>query len=263
MQVALKMVDEVEEGKQTAGTRLSRYFGQKSLKPFIFKDKEPDHFEPIICYKGDSKINGYEATILADDSFLEARKHIHLSPRQEVIAQQCEILIRAFAKVGIIALVDEATGYQHEREKDELQKILKAYISEELMIWQKRFPDVFYKELFRLNGWDFTVKGIKRRPGVIGKWTNTLVYKQLPPGVLDELKEVTPKSESGKYTAKFHQSLTFDVGHPHLQSQLNSIITLFQLSDNMKQMWQQFNKLNSRRSGQLEFNFDDAGHTVE
>mgnify|MGYP003561277120 CR=1 FL=1 len=52
--------------------------------------------------------------------------------------------MRAFARVGITALVDEATGYQYERENDELQKILKAYISEELLPWQKRFPDIFY-----------------------------------------------------------------------------------------------------------------------
>ena len=70
--------------------------------------------------------------------------------------------MRAFARVGITALVDEATGYQYEREHDELQKILKAYISEELLPWQKRFPDIFYKELFRLNGWNYTVNGIKK-----------------------------------------------------------------------------------------------------
>ena len=264
MQVALKMVDE-EDSKQTAGTRLTRHLNQKSLNSFIFNGKDPDHFDPITCYKGDSKINGYEATVLADlcDAFLEARKHIKLSARQTIIAEQCEILMRAFARVGIIALVDEATGYQYEREKDELQQILKAYISEELLIWQKRFPDTFYKELFRLNGWDFTVSGIKKRPSVIGKWTNSLVYEQLPKGVLEELRTATPKSDSGNYTARFHQSLTYDIGHPHLQNQISTIITLFRLSDNMRHMWQQFNKLNTRKSGQLEFNFDDDGHTVE
>ena len=161
MQEALKIVD-VEDGKQTAGTRLNRYLEQKTLEPFIYKGREQDHFKPIICYRGTQKINGYEATLLADlcDAFLEARKHISLSPRQTIIAEQCEVLIRAFAKVGITALVDEATGYQYEREKDELQQILRKYISEELLPWQKRFPDIFYKELFRLNGWDYTVKGI-------------------------------------------------------------------------------------------------------
>lgn len=111
MQDALKMVDASETGKQVAGQRLNRYLNQKSLEPFIHAKKEQGHFEPIECYRGDQKINGYEATVLADicDAFLEARKHIALSPRQSVIATQCEILIRSFAKIGIIALVDEAT----------------------------------------------------------------------------------------------------------------------------------------------------------
>lgn len=267
MQSSLKMVDEVAEGKQTAGTRLVRYLSQKSLKPFIFKGKSPDHFEPIICYKGDAKINGYEATILADicDGFLEARKNIKLSERQEKIAQQSEILIRAFARVGIIALVDEATGYQYDREREELQKIFKAYISEELLPWQKKFPDIFYRELFRLNGWDFTVNGIKKRPSVIGTWTNKLIYEQLPKGVLTELKKKTPKSEAGNYTARLFQSLTPDTGDPHLTAQINQIITLFMLSDNMQSMWNNFKKLKDRQSGQLElpFQFDESGHTKE
>ncbi|HGN3509251.1 TPA: hypothetical protein ACKSJL_004093, partial [Providencia stuartii] len=60
------------------------------------------------------KINGYEASILVDicDAFMQARKEIDLSPRQSIIAEQCEMLIRSFAKVGIISLIDEATGYQ-------------------------------------------------------------------------------------------------------------------------------------------------------
>lgn len=65
------------------------------------------------------------------EAFLEARNSIKLSTRQRIIADQCEILIRGFARVGITALVDEATGYQYERERDALQSILKAYINEE------------------------------------------------------------------------------------------------------------------------------------
>lgn len=258
MQEALKMVD---DNKTASGQRILRYLNQKSLNPFIFKDKEPGHFEPLVCYDGNAQINGYEATVLIDicDGILEARKHlITLSPRQSIIAEQCEILVRSFAKVGLIALIDEATGYQHEREQDELQKILKAYIAEELLPWQKRFPDVFYQELFRLNGWDYTVKGIKRRPGIIGKWTNKLIYEQLPPGVLAELKRVTPKS------ARLHQSLTSDIGQPELAAQITQVVTIFRLSDNMKQVWANINKLHLRQAGQLEipFEFDENGHTL-
>lgn len=160
----------------------------------------------------------------------------------DVIVRNADIIIHSVAKVGIIALVDEATGYQHERENDELQKILKAYISEELLPWQKRFPDIFYKESFRLNGWDYTVNGIKKRPGIIGKWTNTFVYEELPNGVLEELKNKTPKSELGNRMNRYHQLLTTDIGEPNLERQINKVITLFQVSDNMKQFCENFRK---------------------
>ena len=110
MQNALNLQEDTDN---KSGTRLARYLSQKTLQPFIYKDKAHGHYEPIECFRGDQKINGYEATVLADicDAFLEARKEITLSSRQKIIADQCEILIRGFARVGIIALIDEATVY--------------------------------------------------------------------------------------------------------------------------------------------------------
>lgn len=208
---------------------------------------------------------GYEVTILIDicSGIIEANRDGEFD--DEIIVRNADIIIRSVAKVGIVALVDEATGYQYEREKDELQKILKAYISEELLPWQKRFPDIFYKELFRLNGWDYTVNGIKKRPGIIGKWTNTFVYEELPNGVLEELKKKTPKSEAGNRTNRYHQLLTIDVGEPNLEKQINKVITLFQVSDNMKQFCDNFKKMKMRQIGQMElpFEFDENGHTKE
>jgi len=92
------------------------------------------NLEPITCYKGDQKITGYEATKLVDlcKAFVEAKKHKNLSPKQEIIAQKCEILLRNFAKFGIVTLVDEATNYSYKKEKVELQKILKSCISQEV-----------------------------------------------------------------------------------------------------------------------------------
>lgn len=256
MQNALKLQDETDN---RSGTRLARYLGQKSLEPFIYKGKEQGHYDPIICYKGEQKINGYEATILADicEAFLEARNTIELSTRQKIIADQCEILIRGFARVGITALVDEATGYQYERERNALQVILQAYINEELLKWQKMFPDTFYYQIFRLNKWDYTVRGINKRPSIIGKWTNKLIYEQLPKGVLEELKVKTPKSPEGNYTARFFQSLTPDIGHPELTSQIYKVIGIMQISDNWNDFISNFNRMISRESGQMEIDFDD------
>ena len=122
--------------------------------------------------------------------------------------------------------------------------------------WQKTFPDIYYKEIFRLKGWDFTVSGIKKRPSVVGTWTNRFIYEQLPEGVLEELKNKTPKSESGNYTARFFQSLTDDIGSPHLTLQLNSVITLLEVSDTWEEFLSRFNKLRDRRLGQLELNLE-------
>ncbi|GAB5408373.1 MAG: hypothetical protein BalsKO_07380 [Balneolaceae bacterium] len=264
MQTALKMVDEVEDGKQVAGTRLNRYLEQKSLKPFIYNDKTEDHFEPIECYRGNQKINGYEATVLADicDAFLQARKEIHLSPRQSIIAEQCEILMRSFAKVGIIALVDEATGYQYDRERQELQKILKQYISEELLPWQKRFPDEFYKEIFRLNDWGYFMSGninIQNRPGVIGHWTKRYVYSILPSGVLEALQDITPKTAGGNRKHRFHQRLTKEEGIEQLQKILVSVITLMSVSDS----WKDFEKIWNKKYGQQELTFQEQKDLIE
>lgn len=90
MQEALKMVD---DNRTTSGHRIIRYLNQKTLKPFIYKGKTSVHFNPIICYDGNKTIHGYEAIVLVDicDGILEARKHIDLSPRQCIIAEQCEV----------------------------------------------------------------------------------------------------------------------------------------------------------------------------
>jgi len=264
MQNALKMLDDPDEQNQSGGTRLSRHLNQQSLQPYLYKDKDPDYYAPLTCYKGNQKINGYEATKLVDicRAFLQARKEINLGPRQAIIADQCEILVTGFAQLGLIALIDEATGYQYERERDELQRIIDAYVSEELRAWQKTFPDIYYREIFRLRGWDFTTNGIKKRPGVVGKWTNQLVYEQLPDGVLEELKSKTPKTQAGNYTARFFQSLTQDVGEVSLQAQLSSVISLMQISEDWDEFLSHFEKLVSRRKeqmggGEKKLDFDD------
>lgn len=243
------------------------FMDAKNLQPFI-----SDELRAVINrieYKNlNGKIQqGYNANILplVSDLYLIAReKGVITLPSQLATAQKAEILVRALSKVGMTALVDEATGYQYDREQDELQKILKKYISEELLPWQKKFPDIFYQELFRLNGWDFTVNGIKKRPSCIGKWTNTIIYEQLPQDVLKTLKEKTPKSQKGNRLHRFHQLLTEDIGDPHLTAQINQVLALFRVSDSMQEFWGLFEKMELRKSGQMQlpFMFDNKGHTI-
>lgn len=205
------------------------------------------------------KINGYEATILADicDAFLDARKTIHLSPRQKIIADQCEILIRAFAKVGIIALVDEATGYQYDRERFELQKILSAYISDEILKWQLTFTDDFYKEVYRLWDLPFIPKYIKNKPSFIGKLTNKYVYDLLPKGVVQKIKENTGRTGKGNWKYKWHQSLTPEVGREHLKKQIIEITTLMSISQSKEQFNGLFEQKYNKKPVQLALEFEE------
>jgi hypothetical protein len=247
---------------ETRAENLPSFADAKNLQPYISADLYEILTNPIKCKtKAGPIIDGYRAEILPllCDAYLDASNDGKLTASQKPLAVAAIVIVRALSKLGVIALIDEATGYQYERERDELQKILKMYVAEELRPWTKTFQDVFYKEIFRLNGWDFTASSIKKRPGVIGRWTNDLVYDQLPKGVLKELKNKTPKSSAGNYTARLFQSLTSDIGDPSLQAQINSVITLMQISDKWEDFMARFKRLVQRRSGQLEVNFD--GHS--
>ena len=229
-----------------------------NLKPYISQELlESSTPIPFLDLNGKKSI-GYKASLLAEVCyvFIDALEGEALKTNQLHIAQRAKILVRGFATVGLIALVDEATGYQYDRNRQELQKILKAYVSEHLLKWEKRFPDEFYVQMFRLRGWKYTTESIKRRPGVIGTWTNKLIYEQLPEGVLQKLKSETPKTKKGNRKHKFHQLLTTEIGNPHLEKQINSVVTLMKVSST----WKGFERLFKRafpKGQQKEIDFGD------
>lgn len=238
MQRALGVIG--NEPNQRSSGRLEEILSSKVVKPFVLSSYDASIFKPIQCLKGKQKISAYPATMLPDicELMLKVRdyakeKGLELGERQKAVIAHADILIRSLAKVGIIALVDEATGYQYEREKFELQAILQAFISEEILDWQRTFELSFYKEIFRLWDIPFTAANIKRKPMFIGKLTNELVYKNMPKGyfVLDKLKSNTPKTDGGNYKYRLHQSLTKEAGRTALIKVINSVEALASISD--------------------------------
>ena len=175
---------------------------------------------------------GYEAEILplVCEVYLAAREAKVLTPQQLPTAMKAEILVRGLSRVGIIALVDEATGYQDVRARDALAKILEAYVADELQPWVKTFDVEFYKQMFRLRGMQFNPASVKR-PAYFGHLTNDVVYKRVAPGVFDEIKAQRAVDEK-KRKARFHQQLTAEVGHPKLREHIASVTTVMKLSDN-------------------------------
>jgi len=232
---------------QRHGALLKAFIDEKTIQPFINEDLAMVLSTPVRFTRpgrGGKVALGYEATILADicDAVLAARKAGKLSPRYKEIADRCEILVRGFARVGIIALVDEATGYQAERARNALHEILEKFIAKELQPWIKTFSDEFYMQIFRLNNWPYTAESIKKRPGVIGTWTNDIIYKRLAPGVKEELHRVAERDEKGRPKHRLFQRLTEDTGHPKLKEHIASVTALMRASS----AWRGFLRLLAR-----------------
>lgn len=91
------------------------------------------------------------------------------------------------------------------RARDSLTKLLEAFIAKEQCKWVKTFPAEFYKEMFRLRKWTFSEAGTAK-PALVGHLTNDLVYSRLAPGVLDELRRVTPRDDKGRLKTHLHRS---------------------------------------------------------
>jgi len=217
---------------ERVGAELPRFATQGWINSHIDKElglalSSPIPFKP----PGVGMAYGYPATILADicDAILKARDAGDTGPRQAGIVKQADILVRGFARVGIVALVDEATGYQRDRAKDALAKILEAFIAKELQAWVQTFPADFYEQMFRLRGLEFPRASVQR-PRYFGLLTNDIVYKRLAPGVLTELKRITPRRDDGRPSAKYFQSLTSNIGYPKLKEHLGAVVALMRIS---------------------------------
>ncbi|WP_414449064.1 P63C domain-containing protein [Burkholderia sp. 22PA0099] len=247
---------------QGGADRLTGFAGGKAISPFINNEMMALIQHPIrFAHSGGGGVaNGYPATLLADicDAVLAARAAGSLQKQQEHIAAQCEILVRGFARVGIIALVDEATGYQKDRARDALAQILEKFVAKELQPYVRTFSPEYYEEMFRLRGLNYPPENPNFRPQYFGVLTNDVVYGRLAPGLLSELKALAKK---GERKAHLHRRLTQDIGHPKLREHLASVTTIMKLSSNYADFISKLNRIHPRFGDTvpLELEEDDRG----
>jgi len=186
-----------------------------------------------------------------------------LQAQQLPKAQKAEILGRALMHTAIIALVDEATGYQSIRPRDALQAYLEKLIAKDLAAWAKKFPDEFYENIYKLKGWPWPGMSVNRY-SVVAHYTNDLVYERLAPGLREALEAKNPKNEKGWRSAKNHQWLTSDIGDPMLAQHLYSLVMFQRLAISQGHGWNRFVKMvdrvHPRKGASLEIPFpeDDA-----
>ena len=231
--------------KNPGGAYLPVYLSAKNLKPFINDDLAVALNNPIVYppLHGGKPAYGLKAEVFPQicEVWLKARDAGVLTDKQILIAEMADIMIRGLARVGIIALIDEATGYQYDRERYDLERLLAVYLSEERLKWAKTFPDEFYRQIYRLKSWSYP--GGSGKTPYVGRLTNELVYKKLPQGVLDELRKLNPVVPIKKRRQWcHHQFLSVDIGQPDLKAHLLQVIALLRASAN----WNTFKRLFAR-----------------
>jgi hypothetical protein len=231
-----------------------------NLKPFVSSQLAETTKPVVFSNLTGHKTIGYKADILKDVCyvFIDAAKAGVLRPSQLHIAERCEALVRAFASVGIRALVDEATGFQEVRPRDDLQRYLDTFLLKEYSKWVKRFPDEFFEGIFRMKGWTWD-EASSKKPVIVGNYVNDFVYQRIAPLVLEELKNRNPLNANGRRAAKHHQWLTPDVGHPKLQEHLQGVMAIQRIADgNWRKFIDMMDKAYPRYGHTLAITFEEA-----
>jgi len=226
---------------EESGEHLPLFVAPRQLAKFITPELLDGPLKPIDYWDGTRMVRGYEAAILPAvcNIWLEAREKGALQDQQLPKAQKAEMLARALAETGIVALVDEATGYQNVRPQNALQEYLKQVIREQLAAWVKKFPDEFFENIYKLRGWPWP--GMKKnRYSVVGTYIRDLVYDRLGAGVLSELERKSPKDDKGNRGNKLHQWLTEDIGDPMLAQHLHTLIMFQRLAIKSGYGWHRF-----------------------
>ena len=237
---------------------LPAFLTAKNLKRFISNELYVTSSQIEFRTPSGHRAFGYLANMLPQvcEVYLKARDAGALVHTQEHIARHADILVRGLANIGIVALVDEATGYQRDRASDALARILEKFIAEELQPWVKTFPDTYYEEMFRLRGLEYPTDTVKR-PQYFGRLTNDIIYRRLAPGVLEEIKNSTPKSPAGRPKQHLHRRLSPDRGHPKLREHLASVITIMKLSGDYMDFKSKLDHIHPPYDEPLRLNFDD------
>jgi hypothetical protein len=232
-------------GSMIAGmNRLELFISRNRISPYVStKLAERIHSPIIFLTPAGKKAYGYDAEILVElcEIVLKARQDGVLQTQQQKIAQQCEVLMRGLARLGIIGLVDEATGYQYFRARNALEKILDKWLIKELQPWRRQFPNDYYQRIFELNGWEYDPDSLAK-PGVIGHWTNDIIYDRLGPGIREQLHEYSGRNAKGRLNHQLHRFLTNSHGIPELQSHMAAVVALMKAAKN----WEQFKELLQR-----------------
>jgi len=248
--IAQREVIKALTGQERPSGSITRIIESDNLRPFINSDGIA---KKIIQYDlsgpgHQMSAYGYEATLLVEvcEAFLRARDAGILTDGQKKIARAADIILRACAKVGIIALIDEATGYQKVRAENALRLKLEAFIAEDMQEWARMFPQEFFIELARLENVKYSPRN---RPLRWGKYVMGFVYYAFDKDVAQELKRRTPNPHYGQ---NLHQWLR-EYGREKVSAQLYQVLGVMKTCRDMDEFRRKFAFVFKKEPYQLTF----------
>lgn len=250
------------------GGALEKYVAVRALEPFISKDLMLERMVPFRLPEVEgtgNAVKGLPADLLIDicQGFVTALEHSfrsespypRMTTRQQQMAVKASMFLSACAKVGLEALIDEATGYQYERQADALQLKLAAFLEGEMRKWERTFPDQLWVEFGRLTGW----KGqLNKRPKYWGMLVNELIYEKMDPDVAKWLKEHAPAPRHGQ---NYHQWLSAQYGLKRLVEHIWMIIGMARTCETMTELRDKANALDGKSPVQLRLYLPTPGAT--
>lgn len=234
--------------------RLELFVSRDRIKPYVSSELHNRIRHPIRFRIDKNIAYGFESDTLIDiaEAVIRADNAGALQKQQAAIAHQCRVITSSLTRIGLIALIDEATGHQKKRDSDELQQILTAYLLPEHRPWMQTIPSEFTSEIYRVYGWKRTPDN--RGPRYAGKLIRQLIYERMPKPVLPALDEANPSNAKYQRKHRHHQFLTDQQGLDHFRTLTITVMTLLRISRNKSEFKR---NLQSYFGSQMEFDFGE------
>lgn len=215
-----------EGGNAFMKTITSKGLGSVISDELKQKIANPIEFKPLI---GDPA-HGFTAEVFIEvcDAIIDAHKQKKLSASQSFLGLQAEFIVRSAAKIGIIGLIDEATGFIADKRREEYRELWTQFIRDECRAYEAEFPERFFESLYRLYGLKRKDPKSFKHPRFFSKFIRKYVYAPLANShgaILEDLDAKNPVVyANGGRRYKMFQFLSDEIGMPALKGHLWQVV---------------------------------------
>lgn len=251
-------------GTGSAIDETAPFLRANNLKPFISEDlrrsSTPLIYLPRNPTSGAAGVGyGYRGKLLPDVCWVyqDAMTAGKLLTSQMHIGEAARDFLKALTNYAIDDLIDKATGFDKIKTQEAIAKVIEKFVAKILQPYVPTFPSLYYEHIYRLNDWPYNAESSKR-PGIVGHWTNDIIYARLAPAVLEELKRRIPRDDKGRPKHKLFQLLTPDAGHPKLLDHFKEVLAIMRGARNWTEFYAILDRSLPRFNETLQLPFDDT-----